>query len=548
MTSREMHDGLWPAVMEFLNQNDLLILAQTSKKLSKVSLQNLYGRIVISKEPVMRSDEWFLDCSANYVSGYRSTKKTPDQNDIFLYDRIKRLTESSHLALVKELVIQEDVFYDRESGLPVLQALIDRLLELDQVEVLDIRDSALFEHNYSKILELTHLRKCRVVNIGDLGKLRSLPRIKSLEISLTHPDFKPRCLSDDVKKSLSDTVVELTVDDLEHSSLRLFQYFHKEGMRLGHVTSLKFNHVHGIHDYNKTMRELTTIFLKDVFDLKKIESLELEGSCEASDCTCFNDFLMDMAPELVSVRSLGLIEKNFVTQGDHNTEEEWDLTINRFILHIPKVSERLKNLTVRHNPPLNGITVDSVEGNYIRRRTLYDNVLPKLTNLQTLVGPTFLKSLSAYEILVCDLLWNGCECSFCAKVLPVIDQYIMNHQYYSFPDGSFKDVIPTVFFAYTGDALSRRFITETDWDLKTLATCPVSHVWDLHGYESLQHFKDFDCFFDESVFMALTKCVSHFFNTYMDHLVKFMPNMRTCVLSGVYYSVDEQGKYKSIYD
>ena len=546
--SQEMKDIVWLNVLEFLNQNDLLSLGRTNTFLNKICSEKLYGNIVIARDPVLRSNDWYLDGGVSCIGGYRSLKKSADQNDIFLYDRIMRLTESSHLPLVKRIVIQEDVFYDEDAGSTALQQLIDKLLQLDKVETLDIRHSVLFEKNYAALLELTNLRQCKVVNLGDLNKLRSLHCIKSLELFLTHPDFEPGCISSRVKDTLSQNLQELVVDDLEHSSLRLFQYLQNEGVFLGSVRSLKFNHVHGIHDYNKTMRELTTIFLKDVFDLQKLRRLEFEGSCEETKCSCFNDFLMDLVPELQNLNEVGLIEKTFVTQGNHYTEENWDLTINKFLLHLPRVGSRLKKLAIRHNPPLNGIAEDSVEGNYIRRRTLYENVLPKLKNLRTLIAPSFLRSLSAYEILVCDLLWNGCECDFCTKALGILDKYIMNHQYYSFPDGAFKDVIPTVFFAYAGDALSRRFITETDWDLKSWSTVPILHTWDLHGYEYIQHFHDFDCRFDETVYVAVAKCISHFFNTYMDHLVKYLPSLQSCILSGIYYSVDKDGHYKCVYD
>ncbi|SCV01775.1 LANO_0F13476g1_1 [Lachancea nothofagi CBS 11611] len=541
-------NAFWRCAVEFLNQNDLLALGRTNKYFNELCSKKLYEKIVISRDPVLRSQEWYLDCGKSYVAGYRSWKKSQDQNDLFLYDRVVRLTGSSQLALVKEVVIQEDVFNNEKEGLVVLEQLVEKLIALDQLEVLDIRDSVLFSRFYSQYLKLSNLRQCQIWNVADLEQLQSVEKVKSLKLVLKQPRFDSLSLSQRVKSALSHNLVELAVDDLEHSSLRLFQYFCTEGLILKAVRSLKFNHVHGIHDYNKTMREITILFLKDTFLLEKISCLEFEGSCEITECSCFNDFLMDLAPYLHSLRELGLIERTFITQGDHYTEENWDLSVNKFVLHLPDVSERLKKLSIRHNPPLNGITIDSVEGNYVRRRTLYENVLPKLTSLESLIAPTFLRSVAAYEVLVCDLLWNGCECDFCAKVLAVIDAFIMNHQFYSYPDGGFKDIIPTVFFAYTGDALERRFVTETDWDLKTSSICPVTHAWDLHGYENIQHFQDYECHFDESAYVALCTCVAHFFNSYMDRLVKYLPSLRWCVLSGIYYAVNDNNEYRSIYD
>ncbi|SCW01705.1 LAFE_0E05490g1_1 [Lachancea fermentati] len=540
---------IWSNVAQFLNQNDLTSLARTSKFFAyEICDPQLYQNIVISRDPVLRSDKTFLDTNNSYISGYRSLKKTGDQNDLFLHDRIHRLVNSSQLGLVKTLIIQEDNFVYQEDGQPILKELIEQLIELGQIETLEIRDKDLFEHYYQSLKELPKLKRFVATKIEDLNSLRCLKNLKSLELLLNAPDFEHGCLSEEVKLALTHNIEELVIDDMEFSSLRLFQYFESEKIKLNAVQALKFNHVHGIHDYNKTMRELTTVFFKNVFKLENIVKLEMELSCEESGCSCIDDFLLDLAPKVTSLRDLGLIEKTFITQGNHYTEENWDLAINRFILNLPNVSEQLRTLAIRHNPPLNGLTEDSVEGNYIRRRTIYENVLPKLCNLQTLIAPSFLQSVAAYEILVCDLLWNGCECSFCEKVLDVFDKFIMNHQYYSFAEGEFKDIIPTVFFAYCGDAIARRFITEIDWDLKALSTCPVTHVWDLHGYEYVQHFEDYDCHYDQSAFVHLVKCVSHFFNSYMDCLVKFLPSLKFCIISGVYYTIDDKGNYECIYD
>ncbi|SCU99728.1 LAMI_0G00430g1_1 [Lachancea mirantina] len=549
MTPGQDFEAFWTNVAKFLNQSDLLSLGRTNKTLhNRVCRPALYETIVISKSCPLRSEKCFLDAGVTYVSGFRSLKRTADQNDIFLFDRIERLLESSSLHLIGKLVIQQDTFDDHDEGIKLLQRLVDRIIEIGQVQVLDIRDNSLFDRNYSKVLQLPNLIKAQVKNLDDINKLQALSSIKSLELTLTFPNFISGSLSSRTIARLSDGLQELVVNDVECSSLRLFQYFQMENVKLSRVSSLKFNHVHGIHDYSKTMRELTNTFMKNVFNLSELKSLELEVACEADSCNCLDEFLQELAPCLAEVHSIGLIEKTFVTQGDHYTEENWDLAINRFILNLPRPDQQLKILSVRHNPPLNGLTIDSVEGNYVRRRTLYENVLPKLTNLQGLIAPTFLQSISAYEILVCDLLWNGCECDFCEKVLQLLDTFIMNHQFYNFNEGCFKDIIPTVFFAYSGDALARRFLTEIDWDIKAFTAPPVGHIWNLHGYENVRHFDDFECLYDESVWPHLAKVIMHFFNSYMDSIVKLLPNLKRCILSGIYYSVQENSHYTSIYD
>lgn len=146
-------------------------------------------------------------------------------------------------------------------------------------------------------------------------------------------------------------------------------------------------------------------------------------------------------------------------------DEKWDLVVNKFILNLPNVSKDLRLLSIRHDPPLNGKGIDTVDGNLLRRKKLYEKVLPKLTSLETIIAPTVLQSITSYEMYACDLLWNGCKCAFCSKYLPLFDKYIMNHQYFSTPDARYLDIIPIVFAAYTGKSLAKRFDPQKNWDL-----------------------------------------------------------------------------------
>lgn len=544
--SKELKE-IWPFLCVYLNQNDLTSLCLVDKVLKDVATSSLYKSVVITKDPVFRDDSWWIDCGKTYVAGYRSVKKTEDQNDVFLYDRIERLLESPNFQLLDSLIIQEGIFSDKETGNKLLQRLINKASKFP-ISNLDIRDSVLFEENESKLKKLNNLRAIRIKEVRSLNELEGFRNLKILQIMPTLPSFDGDIMNDSVKKNVLANIEELEIEDMEWSSLRLFYYFKNCGVRFRNLKSLKLNHVHGIHDYSKTLRELTPIFLEEVIPLGQLEALELEVACEIDNCSCLDDFLSSISPNLKSLRSLALIEKSFARTADHYTKENWDLNINKFILHLPRVEKNLQKLSIRHSCPINGIQKDSVEGNYIRRKRLYEEVLPRLKSLRNLIAPTFLQSLCSYEILVCDLLWNGCECEFCRRVLGIYDKYIMNHQYYSYIDGQYKDMIPTVFFAYSGDSLTRRFLANTDWDLKAFENSPSEYNWNFHGYEDIQHFNDFDCLFDETAFPPLARAISHFFNSYMDHLVEILPNLRACLLSGIYYQVNFDHNYSLRFD
>lgn len=552
MVSQDQLSTILTEASRYLDQNSLLTLAQTSKCLhDKFAIDHLYHNIEIAKDPILRTDKWFLDGGKTYLCGYRARKKSDDQNDLFLYDRIERLLESSHLKQIKVLTIQSSIFSDKKAGILLLRKLIDKVISFDEVENLEIRDSKLFEEYYEKYLGLTNLRKVRITDTQSFSSIKALSSLRSLEWVLAKPEMPSGCITPEIKNILSNQLEqgEFVIDDVDCSSLRMFSYLKSEGVQCKSMKELKFNHVHGIHAYNKYLQNLTVSFLAEVIDLENLEKLEIGLSCEDIGCGCIDDFLEDLAPRLKSLRSLGLSERNSVGQANHKVKESWDIMINRFILKLPSVGKNLRTLSIRHNTPLNGLTEDSVHGNYSRRKTLYETVLPKLTSLERLIVPTMLQSLSAYEVLVCDLLWNGCECNYCQKVLPVFDQYIMNHQYYSKISGRYMDVIPTVFFAYAGDFLEHRIIGQVEWDIEAFSRAPISRAWNMHGYEGLHHFENYECYFDESTFGPLAVVISHFFNGYMDHIVQLLPSLRAAILSGIYYSIDSNTHtYKCIYD
>lgn len=288
----------------FLNQNDLCALCLVNRRFNELATPKLYANIVINKNPVYRSNNWWIESGKTYLSGYRSVKKSDDQNDLFLYDRIERLLESQHLELVQSLIIQEDVFNDMKVGAPLLRKLIDKVIELDRVEDLDIRDSILFQNTHNKLKVLTNLKALRIRDIAGLNDISHLRELKSLELFVTLPSFDDVILSEPIRSLILPNLEELVIEDLEYSSLRVLNYFREQGVVFSNLKSLKFNHVHGIHDYNKTYRELAADLLMGVIPLETIHSLEMEISCEVNDCTCIDDFLADISPHLIRVNNL----------------------------------------------------------------------------------------------------------------------------------------------------------------------------------------------------------------------------------------------------
>ncbi|CAI4048826.1 hypothetical protein SKDZ_13G3830 [Saccharomyces kudriavzevii ZP591] len=537
---------------KYLNQNDLLNLSIVSKKVHDiVAIPHIYHNIHITKNPVLRTSKWFLEGGKTYVSGYRSVLKTGDKNDIFLYDRVEKLLEASHLKSIRQLTIDDDLFHNRKEGLQLLQRLVDEITELDLLEILVIKDSELFEMCSEKYFELTSLKNRIVYGESGFNNVRSWENVKSLEWNLSASLDLQNMITPEVGGLLLKHLDggELEIKDEAYSSLRVFEYFNLLDIRLRNLRRLKFNHVHKQGDASTVSMKLSSHALKDAVNLSNLKALELEFSCEVNDCECDDEFLQDLAGELISLTSLGFIEKTFTKQGYHYMDENWDLVINKFIMNLPNVSENLRLLSIRHDPPLNGNGTDTVDGNLLRRKKLYEKVLPKLTSLETIVAPTVLQSITSYEMYACDLLWNGCKCEFCSKYLPLFDKYIMNHQYFSIPEARYLDIIPIVFAAYTGSSLAHRFESQKKWDLDLLQYAPEDTNWNFHGFERIHHFASYECYFDESSFEPLATIISHFFYPYMNYLIKILPNLRQTMLSGIYFSVNPASHtYESIYD
>lgn len=536
----------------FLNQNDLLNLSLTSKKIHDIiAIPRLYNNIHITKNPVLRTNKCFLEGGKTYVSGYRSVLKTGDKNDIFLYDRIERLLEASHLKSIKQLTIDENLFHNREEGLQLLQRLVNVITNLNVIEILDIKDSALFELCSEKYYGLTRLRERIVYGETGFDGIRLWENFKSLKWELPASLDLGDVIIPEVGALLMKQLDggELEIKDEAYSSLRVFEYFDSMNLRFKNLRRLKLNHVHKQDEGSTTSMRLSSRAFTNVVNLSTLKALELEFSCEVDDCECDDDFLQDITGNLVSLTSLGFIEKTFAKQGYHYMDEKWDLVINKFILNLPNVSKNLRSLSIRHDPPLNGKGIDTVDGNLLRRKRIYEKVLPKLSSLETIIAPTVLQSITSYEMYACDLLWNGCKCAFCSKYLPLFDKYIMNHQYFSTPDARYLDIIPIVFAAYTGKSLAKRFDPQKNWDLDLLQYAPEDTAWNFHGFERIHHFASYECYFDESSFEPLATIISHFFYPYMNYLIKILPNLRQTMLSGIYFNVSpELHTYESIYD
>ncbi|SSD59971.1 related to Non-SCF-type F-box protein ROY1 [Saccharomycodes ludwigii] len=568
-TTNTDQEIIWTNVVQFLNQNDLCSLARCSKHLCKISERKLYNNIHVNKDPIIKSNKWFLDTNATYLFGYRTIYSSLDQDkiDLFLYDKIQRLLEApkEKLSLIKELYIYNSPFYDQEDGVLILKELLNSLLLIKQLEILKIENKELFQKYHSKVLDdsalLKNFRYIKLTDFNEIEKLNlsadGMPHLETLELDIAKITNEPLTL--DIPESQNIRSLIIRNDDgmeilnkLAHTTQASIP---NKTLCFPHLISLKFGHTHrnGSRSHSTEPFDLVPI-LKITPQIDKLENLEIGFTlCDVNEtCNCLQIFLHNMAPLLLKLRNLGLIEQASSTLGaNHNTKEMWDILISEFIIELPFFGANLIKLSIDHNIPHNGLIEDSVDGNYFRRRRLYENLLPHLSNLRILIVPNFIQSVSCFEIIACDFLWNGCKCaSHCNKVLRIYDKYIHNHLYFdNFKKFDYKEISPTVFLAYASSSLSNR-LHKNDIDLEMLNNPPSHFFWNFHdGYDNILHYEDCTkCYFDESAFPALCKALSHFVDSYMEYLMHFMPNLKTCCLSGVYYYIENGLVCHNVYD
>lgn len=553
---------VWSNVSYFLNQNELINLALVSKQLSnEVALPNLWKNIHILRNPVIRKEHTYLDCGKTYISGYRAVKKTKDQNDIFLYDRIEILISSnkSYFNYIREVSIDDEVFNDTTDVTPIIMELLSLFVVLPKIEKISVKDPMIYAKVENMIQKLPSLKYLEITNLKCYPEMSDMIQLTDLKLTFNSDMSRHKFFfSEKFTNTLTDSIKYLTISITDpHISLLDILLLLKENVIFKNVTSLKFDFVHSYEDGENISSKLTFDLFNQLFELSKIKRLEINFCCHVGYCECIGDFLELLAPNMFDVRCICLGETLYENKGDNSLAERFDSSVGKFLLNLPNHTAQVKELCIRHDPPINGLGNDTVEGNYYRRRKFYEDLLPEFRSLEKLVVPRMLQSISLYEIIVCDLLWNGCTCTHCKEYLPLFDDYLMNHQYYSQTTGSYEDIIPPVMFGYVGDILSQRNRYSLNWDLNTFKVNPVEVYWNFHGYEQVHHFANYNCIFNEDLFEPLLTCVSHFFNGYMDHLVGYLPNMKLAMLSGFYYTIsetpqylfnDKMRRYKCIYD
>lgn len=269
-------------------------------------------------------------------------------------------------------------------------------------------------------------------------------------------------------------------------------------------------------------------FLKKI-DFGKLDKVELVLGCNDIICNCLHDFLSTLISHNLNIKKLSIIQRTI--HRDHNHTEAFDFVIAYFLKKYPN-NKNLKYLSIRHMPPVDFNVDHGLEGNYLHRKEIFENMLPSLTGLETFICPTFVQSVACYEQMISNMLWNGCQCNHCEDYLPLYDQYITQHQYYDEIKSHMTDMISPILIGNVARVLSSRIHHSQDINIDKYPL--LKHYWDFHTAPYLiTHQKK--CNFDVSAFPPVTKCVAHFLQEFVDAIGELIPSLRRCILSGVVF-------------
>lgn len=596
-------------LLSYLPQNELLSVSRTNRFFHELVSARLMKNLVFRSHPSLKSKRyWLISSGQTVVGGTRDIYHLSDgANEKVLAEKLlafKAAISYKPILSCESLVVGEKMFLTKEGYELLLDLVLELIRKSRDLKVIEIRDKALREEVNRIVLSkggYPTLESIIVDSIPEICSLAKFPNLRLLTVIVERDnlleygaDFDFESLARPLSK-----ISSLTIIDDEDASLRILRFFKEQcsGLRLTNLKSLKFNHYHGMHNYNTVLRNLSLEILDNFIDLSALENLEMELNCD-EDCDCFSSFMLGLSKQLKSLKSVGLMEKQQYNKTNpvlkHQVYENWDLVAFLFLDSLPN-KEKLTKLMIKNNPPIDGFIEDGLEGNYLRRRTLYATTLPKFTSLRQLVIPSALSVVSCYEQAVSDLLWNGCTCPQCEDHLPLFDNYLMTHQYFDYKvTYDFKDMITCRLFGFFADSLERRIEDRPPMDLIEHSKLPTSLptrlsefeildnvlrippslvLWNFHGYMKIicRDFKNDDdeifydeerflsmipdqekegCLYNELCFEALRECVDHFFqNNYLNNWLcnqETLKQLNVVVLGGVYY-IKDRGVYNCVF-
>lgn len=521
-------------IIKYLPQQDKINFLYTNFHFYQLVQPLLYRNLLFSKSSALKCPNSFDESLYTVIGGMSTPLATDSLNEKIFKSRQLILLDSLNvnIELTKyiENIIINGVILNNKSLESFEDIMVPELLQFLKSNCPNLKKFSTFNTNIQNIIvpSLTHLQLSNFQNFND---------IINLQLKVDHLELK----FDDNKNNLNSYEDNQIVCFFQNLQTLIFNDEISQNIvldRLSKIKNLKLKlktlKLIFYHNFDSPY-SIVCSFL-DKIDINFLKNLELVLGCNDITCDCLHKLSNYLINKNIDLVKLSLLQKTL--RRDHNYAEAFDFLITEFLKNYPN-HRNLKHLLITHMPP-NDFNVDfGFEGNYLHRKKLFEDVLPLLTGLETFTSSTFLQSISCYEQLISNLLWNGCTCDHCDDYLPIFDKYVSSHQYYDEMKSHMTDMISPILFGNVATVLSTRLISESQLFNDSLP--PLNSYWDFHvaPYE-IQHF-DNDCSFDKSAFPPATTCIVHFLQDYVDSIGGMLPQLRACNLSGVFFNkIDEK--------
>lgn len=526
LSLQHLSDEINLRIISYLPKQDKLNLLYTNYHFYLLVQQKLYQNILFTKSSPLKCPNSFEESQYTIIGCLETPLATAALNLRIFEARQDILLESISIntelcKMIKKIVIVGD--YNNDGTIETF----DKIIKPDLLNHL-LNNCDYLEQISSYNSTIPNIIIPSLINF-QFNSLEYFPgllkrTIHSLQFSLIDNTFTLDDYSDAVISDVFRDIRTLVFENEISQFIILKRLAGIANFKFLKLENLKINFYHHFDSPYETVVQ----FLK-LIDFARLDSLELVIGCNDITCDCLQKFTNYLIERNIRVRKLALIQKTM--HRDHNYTEAFDMHIVEFLKKYPSISY-LKELSINHTPPVDFNIGFGFEGNYLHRKSLFESVIPLLTNLDIFNCPSFMQSIACYEQMISDLLWNGCKCQHCDDYLPIFDTYIMNHKYYDEVKSRLTDMISPIVFGNAAVILSKRGDSGRliEWSAFPL----LNRFWDFHSAPyQITHMSE--CNIDKSAFHPIAKCIVHFLQAYADSIGAMIPSLRRCILSGAVF-------------
>lgn len=528
-------------ITPFLTQQDLVNLACTNFHFYEPCTRQLYKRLLVLRDPILRANRWeveYEDGQTERGMGHRKCSDFTDcgwsailglQHEFISCKEISKVyLDDTQLEVVrtKLALLCESIRIN-----PQLTTYIEEIVVLDNILDVDLLPLARAVQN-SPSLKRFHIanrrlrQSLREQSLLVRGLIDCVDDLGSEDVRIALRIEIPRGYVWDSVKTL---VLPSDVENYWAIAAQLqWKTTQIETFKLVlHPTNMQWNED-----------------LIEKLNWETIRNLEIHVSMKLLS-------VLDLVPN-EKLHRLSLVQNG--SNETHAESELFDLKIVAFVEECV-AHGNLRTLSIKHHLQPYGHFIDGVEGNYLRRLKIYNEILPHILQRSpchiTLYLPNIFHSLANFEPRMNVMLWNGCKCAHCSRYLGEVDEYLMYHKHFNQKlgkvrgDGEWRDLNSSTMFTAIGRFLSSRMIDDemlmtglfpmpllnTVWNMHDIPgnvpfRCYDTHVVDQGEFDEAEAGKVEEVFFDtheehvpcsanRAIAQGLSRCVAHFLHTEM---------------------------------